>query len=400
MVGGFVNTNMLQEDHPAVDGKMPIWCVAFNHVHPQYSNIFASVGSNQVSVYECQPGRGIVPLQVYHDEQDDEEFYTCQWTVCEATGAPLLLLGGRGAPVRGEQRGGKLRVLNCNSQRLEWTGIGHGDSINSISVHTEKASLVVTASKDQSLRLWNIRTHVCVLILFGDGSHTSEVLSVDFHMGGQQIVSGSMDGTVKIWSLAEKQREVAHSFHHDEATALTAYPTSHLVMPSFSSDQIHGGLFVDCVRWLGDLVLSKSTDNRILLWRPTGGQFNGRRNSGHQLLQEFVMESAGWWWIRFGIDQRCTTLACGSTNGRIFVWDPHQATKEAHTVLVRGPGRHLAVRHTAISADGSMLLGCHEDGTIWRYDLPDANAQVKQLQSSGGQAEDYLVDETGAIVLG
>ena len=33
--------------------------------------------------------------------------------------------------------------------------------------------------------------------------------------------------------------------------------------------QVHVG-YVDCVRWLGDFVVSKSVDNRILVWTPPG----------------------------------------------------------------------------------------------------------------------------------
>ena len=32
--------------------------------------------------------------------------------------------------------------------------------------------------QDQSLRLWNLRTHVCALVATGDGSHRNEVLSI------------------------------------------------------------------------------------------------------------------------------------------------------------------------------------------------------------------------------
>jgi hypothetical protein len=36
----------------------------------------------------------------------------------------------------------------------------------------------------------------------------------------------------------------------------------------YLTPQIHAN-YVDCVRWLGDLVLSKSVDGAITLWRPT-----------------------------------------------------------------------------------------------------------------------------------
>lgn len=35
---------------------------------------------------------------------------------------------------------------------------GHGSSINDIAVHPDLPNLVVTASRDQSLRMWNLRT--------------------------------------------------------------------------------------------------------------------------------------------------------------------------------------------------------------------------------------------------
>jgi polycomb protein EED len=41
---------------------------------------------------------------------------------------------------------------------------------------------------------------------------------------------------------------------------------------------VHGN-YVDCIRWLGDLLLSKSVDDRILLWSVDLQQNQKNKNS-------------------------------------------------------------------------------------------------------------------------
>ncbi|XP_073148413.1 polycomb group protein FIE1-like isoform X2 [Henckelia pumila] len=60
----------------------------------------------------------------------------------------------------------------------------------------------MSASKDESVRLWNIHTEICILIFSGAGRHRNEVLSVDLHPSDMyRIASCGMDNNVKIWSL-------------------------------------------------------------------------------------------------------------------------------------------------------------------------------------------------------
>ena len=48
---------------------------------------------------------------------------------------------------------------------------GHGGDVNEIKVHPTAPYLALTASKDESARLWNVTTGACVAMFCGDGAH-------------------------------------------------------------------------------------------------------------------------------------------------------------------------------------------------------------------------------------
>eukprot|EP00877_Chromochloris_zofingiensis_P000784 jgi/Chrzof1/10706/Cz05g09150.t1 len=190
-----------------------------------------------------------------------------------------------------------------------------------------------------------------------------------------------MDTTVKIWSLKELWSTVQLS--DTWADSKKTFPTRILSHCLFSSPQVHGD-YVDCVRWLGDLVLSKSVDNRILLWRP---QYPAdqllQTSSKFDLLQEFQLMHANMWWVRFSLSLSGDVLACGNGQGKMYVWNPNEMNAAAKAVLGTKACTRV-VRQTAVSLDGDIIVSSCEDGTVWRWDATAGGSGTSA--SLGGRA--------------
>ena len=360
-------------------GGRPFYYASFCDCNPRAQRFFAAVCGNHVTVCELRRDGHIDFRQVYADEDSEEQFYTCAWTLApklddsfplqqndkdesnlaqndsiddeatktdqiKATEDDITSLEKRSSPADkiserlknaekksvpdspGQMKSndqpedavllivagfrGIIKLIDCRTCTLVGSLIGHGNHVNEVRVHTKNPELLFSASRDESLRLWNLKTRTCVAIFAGDQGHRDQVLSVDVHYLGSSMVSASMDNTIKIWDLdtVKIRNAIENSHSPPTESSVAPFKTTFLHFPSFSTRRVHTD-YVDCVRWVGDLLLSKSTDNTIVLWRPVR---NGTDSADAMILREYCMRGAEvCWFVRFGITKQMHQLVCG-----------------------------------------------------------------------------------------
>ena len=293
---------IIQEGH-----RNPIYCIRFCDISPDYFHYFASVGSNAASVYHIHDHK-VELLQGYLDEDMDEIFYACVWTIHHEQHQPLLAVAG----LRGV-----IKIINCVSFTLENILLGHGAAINELKIHPQDENLLFSVSKDESIRLWNIKTSVCIAIFAGEKGHRDEVLSADIHMTGNCFVSVGMDTSIKIWNLKDPnlRDHIQLSYTSPRGNQNQSFSTYTEQYPLYSTSNVHDD-YVDSVRWVGDLLLTKSTRNKIILWSPDACRFKGAA----LVLQEYTMSDAYIWYIRMDVCIPLDIFAVGNKEGKVFVF--------------------------------------------------------------------------------
>ena len=144
-----------------------------------------------------------------------------------------------------------------------------------------------------------------------------------------------MDNVAKVWSLSDprlvERVGAAAAYQPRDPKAFDGVSVH---FPHSTVAGVHRN-YVDCVRYLGDLVLSKSTDNRIQLWQPPRGPGPdadaGGGTGGVQELQDFRMIKCDIWYVRFCVDLRRRLVFCGNQEGKIYVWDADALVRENST---------------------------------------------------------------------
>jgi polycomb protein EED len=294
-------------------------------------------------------------LQVYRDGDAEEHFFTLAWTVDVLTGSPLVAAAG----LRGH-----IKIINCITQSVVTVLSGHGNSVNELKFHPVDPSLLFSVSKDESIRLWNSLSGACVAIFAGHLGHRDEVLSLDIHLKGSCFVSSGMDNTIKIWDLEDEVvQDAIRRSYTDPRPKDRPFDTKFIQFPAFCTSKVHAD-YVDCVRMVGDLILSKSTGNKVVFWKPNPT----RGKDAVTILREFHYKDAEIWFLKFGLDTRLELMAVGNKKGGIFAYDI-DADSEKPLFKLNHPGCKSTVRQICFSPDGNIMIIVCDDATVWRWDL-------------------------------
>ncbi len=250
------------------------------------------------------------------------------------------------------------------SPALVRTLVGHSGSVNACTV-TPDGRRVVSGSEDGTLKVWDLESGRVVATLEG---HAGEVRACAVTPDGRRVISGSEDGTLKVWDL-ESGRVVATLRGHAgsvnacavtaDGRAVSASEDGTLQVWDLERGRVlavlqgHTGWVRSCaVTADGRRVVSASVDGTLKVWDLERG-FEVATLEGHTD------------WVR-----ACTVTADGrraisaSADQTLRVWDLERgqvlATLEGHANLVEA---------CAVTADGRRAISASYDRTLKVWDL-------------------------------
>lgn len=205
---------------------------------------------------------------------------------------------------------------------------------------------VVTGSRDNTLRVWNIDTGECDILFLG---HTNSIRCLAVF--GSVVVSGSYDFSVRVWDTITES--CLHTFQDHHA-------------------QVYSVCFD------GRFVCSGSLDADVRVWdlQSLDNEFDRRSTwllEGHDALVGHMQ-------------LRGTTLMTGASDGRICLWDLESGELvrrfNAHTNSVSA----LAYDDNHIVSAGDEAIKVWTlDGKLVRSVVDDGVTGVWRLQSSGAK---------------
>lgn len=239
---------------------------------------------------------------------------------------------------------GLVRFFNPAAQG---TTPAHDNEISAVMFNAD-GTMLVSASLDRTVRVWDVETGGLVRVLEG---HTARVTSATITEDGAFVASGDADGSIIVWEV--ETGEIL--WRTDDAH------TNRVTDLAFSPD--------------GAQLVSTSADTFVNVWRAADGAFIRTQGIHGAHVTRVAYNPDG------------SAFITGDVNGRILVWNSDNG------FFQRDEARHTgAITDIAYTADGSTVITSSQDGRfiVWR----DFDQQQRQIND---QLRGTVVNSVGFI---
>ncbi|KAF9129990.1 hypothetical protein BGW39_003595 [Mortierella sp. 14UC] len=215
---------------------------------------------------------------------------------------------------------------------------GHNHTITDIQAHPFNDDYILSASKDGSVRMWNILTGKCLFIF----EIKASVVCFNPITEGKTFLTGGYNGEVREWPIP----------------TLDIEPEEPVVVLANESRVLQAGLHsarIDCIRFAKGKVLSKSVNGKVEYWDP--------ETSAH--IRTFTIKNTSSNQCRFDVSMDELFFCVGTSNGSVYIYN----IDTGRTVTELKHRRSTKAIRTCIFARDSRTVVCAgEDSFIWRYD--------------------------------
>ena len=372
--------------------------------------VLATAGGTLACIYELAPKSEkyeIRLLQTYEDKNPKEDFFTCCW--CLVEGESCLLMAGQT---------GNIRMVNAKDMVFYKNFQAHGSSVNELKRHPEYPMIIGSASKDMSLRLWNVENDACICIFGCQLSGFSDFVSLDFSPCGGGLISSGMDHQLNIWEIkkdsmaeiivdkvnSEEGELQKHIIKEDISPITTDFKSLdghydiykrmmksidrdelgkkvpmdqkpiQINQPIFSTNQVHND-YVDTVRFTDNYFVSKSCHNVISLWRAV---IIDKNIQYPEYLLKLEGNDFSVWFMKFGMSRCNRLLAQGTIGGDLYLWKLDRPKPEKTRVTLKFPevtilannklDNNKTVRQVCFSNDARTIVSVHDNSVLCRFD--------------------------------